>query len=460
MATTGFWPVKSSLKDVVKYAENPDKTTNPKYLDKDLAVTLKYVANDDKTDKQLFVSCINCPTVRAYEQMMATKRCYGKMGGNVAYHGYQSFKSGEVTPEEAHKIGIETARRMWGMDYEIVVTTHLNTNNIHNHIVINSVSFKTGLKFENHISDHIRLREISDAVCKEYGKSVIEGAKFYNAEKNAYWVHKHGGKTRRDILREDVDDAINHSANFMEFVALMKNKGYVFSRSEMTDHPSVKAPTWERAIRFDKLGDDYKKDRILERIFQTGNRAYFNQFSEPYKKTRAKYRQTPLQELKYQLSRVKYMGTLEAIFYLFMELLKPSKPKPNYTPPLSPEMRQEIQKFEQYQKQFRLLHDEKINTVPELEAFIGKLSKQISDLEEERSKTDNKRRRAATDEDKELYKAQIRDISASIKPIRNKLKIAKSTMESVPKVQQLLDIERDMESKIKIKDKKKEEKSR
>ena len=101
------------------------------------------------------------------------------------------------------------------------------------------------------------------------------------------------------------------------------------------------------------------------------------------------------------------------------------------------------------------MHDENINTVPELEAFIGKLSKQISDLEEERSKTDNKRRRVATDEDKELYKAQIRDISASIKPIRDKLKIAKSTMESVPKVQQLLDIERDMESKIKIKDKKK-----
>lgn len=113
MATTGFWPVKGSLKDVVKYAENPDKTTNPKYLDDDLAVALKYVANDDKTDKQLFVSGINCPTARAYEQMMATKRRYGKTGSNIAYHGYQSFKSGGITPEEAHKIGTETARRMW-----------------------------------------------------------------------------------------------------------------------------------------------------------------------------------------------------------------------------------------------------------------------------------------------------------------------------------------------------------
>ena len=126
MATTGFWPVKGSLKDVVNYADNPDKTTNPKYLDKDLANALKYVENDSKTDMKMFVSGINCPTVRAYEQMMATKHRYGKLGGNVAYHGYQSFKSGEVTPEEAHKIGIETAKRMWGGNYEIVVTTQVD----------------------------------------------------------------------------------------------------------------------------------------------------------------------------------------------------------------------------------------------------------------------------------------------------------------------------------------------
>lgn len=454
MATTGFWPIKGSLRDVIKYADNPDKTTNPKYLDDDLAAVLKYAENNDKTDMKMFVSGINCLTVRAYEQMMITKRHFGKTGGNVAYHGYQSFKSGEVTPKEAHEIGIETARRMWGKDYEIVVTTHLNTDNIHNHIVINSVSFKTGMKFENHISDHKLLREISDAVCKEYGKSVIEGAKFYNAEKNAYWVHKHGGKTRRDILREDVDDAINNSANFMEFVNLIKNKGYEFSRSDLTDHPSVKAPTWERAIRFDKLGDDYKKSKIIERIALTGNRAPYGRFSEVHNRARAKYRQTPLQELEYQLRRVKYMDTIEALFYLFMELLKSSTPKPNYTPPLSPELRQEIRKFEQYQKQFRLLHDENISTVPELEAFIGKLSMQIYELEEERLKTDNKRRRAKTDEETKEYYAKIRGISAQMKPIRDKLKIAKATLESVSKIEKLLDIERDMENKVKIKEQK------
>ena len=150
MATTGYWPVKSRLKEVIDYAENPDKTIDKRYVDSDLYAALQYVSNDKKTDECMYVSGINCNVKRAYERMTATKKRFGKTGGNVAYHGYQSFQTGEVTPEEAHKIGLETARRMWGKEYEIVVTTHLNTDNLHNHFVVNSVSFKTGRKFENH----------------------------------------------------------------------------------------------------------------------------------------------------------------------------------------------------------------------------------------------------------------------------------------------------------------------
>ena len=454
MATTGFWPIKGSLRDVIKYADNPDKTTNPKYLDDDLAAVLKYAENDDKTDMKMFVSGINCLAVRAYEQMMITKRHFGKTGGNVAYHGYQSFKSGEVTPKEAHEIGLETARRMWGKNYEIVVTTHLNTDNIHNHIVINSVSFKTGLKFENHISDHIRLREISDEVCKEYGKSVIEGSKFYNADRNAYWIHKCGEKTHRDILREDVDSAIKQAGNLLEFERIMGNFGYTFNRNIMTEHPSVITKGWKRAVRIDSLGKDYARERIIRRI--ADNKIFVSSFGKSERVQRTKPKHTPLMELEYQLRRVKYMDTVEALFYMLLELLKPSTPKPNYTPPLSPVLRQELRTIEQYQKQFRLLHDENINTVSELEAFIGNLSTQISEFEEERSKTDNKRRRAKTVDDKEMYLAEIRGISAQIKPIRNKLKIAKATLETVPKIEKLFDIEREMERKVIQKERSKE----
>ena len=90
MATTGFWPVKSRLKEVIDYADNPDKTTERRYLDDDLAAALEYAENDSKTDRRMFVTAINCRTAKAYEQMTETKRRYGKLSGIVAYHGYQS----------------------------------------------------------------------------------------------------------------------------------------------------------------------------------------------------------------------------------------------------------------------------------------------------------------------------------------------------------------------------------
>ena len=167
MATTGFWPVKGSLKIVIDYADNPDKTTNPKYLDDDLAQVLRYTENDDKTDQRLFVAGVNCTAERVYEEMKAVQTRFGMKGTNVAYHGYQSFKTGEVTPEVAHQIGVQTARRMWGDRYQVIVTTHLNTKTVHNHMVVNAVSFRDGKKFQNHISDHIRLREVSDELCRE-----------------------------------------------------------------------------------------------------------------------------------------------------------------------------------------------------------------------------------------------------------------------------------------------------
>ena len=128
MATTGFWPVRGRMKEVLDYADNPDKTTDRKYLDDDLYDALRYTENDDKTDEKKYISGINCLAAFAYREMTAVKRKYGERGKVIAYHGYQSFKADELTPEECHAIGIETARRMWGKDYQVLVTTHFNTD--------------------------------------------------------------------------------------------------------------------------------------------------------------------------------------------------------------------------------------------------------------------------------------------------------------------------------------------
>ena len=259
MATTGFWPVKGSLKVVIDYADNPDKTTNPAYLDDDLAQVLRYAGNDEKTDQRLFISGVNCSADRACEEMRAIQKRFGMKGKNVAYHGYQSFRPGEVTPEEAHRIGIETARRMWGDRYQVLVTTHLNTDSVHNHMVVNAVSFRDGKKFQNHISDHIQLREISDSVCREHRLSVLENADFYGGGKGAYWIHKNDGLTHRDMLKQDIEDSLRYAMNFEGLISQLQSRGYTYDWRR----GSIKAPDWERAVRLDRLG--YTKEAIWAR---------------------------------------------------------------------------------------------------------------------------------------------------------------------------------------------------
>lgn len=392
MATTGFWSVKNRLKEVIEYARNPDKTIDKKILDEDIYAALRYVENDKKTDQTMYVSGINCPKQKAYEYMMATKRRYGKLGGNVAYHGYQSFVSGEVTPEEAHQIGLETARRMWGKDYEIVVTTHLNTDNLHNHIVINSVSFRTGRKFENHISDHYKLREISDAVCLERGKSVLPPSKFTVNRKKDYWIHKSGGLTHRDILKRDIDEAISNTTNWKAFDLYLKNLGYSYARNNDYRHPSIIAPGWKRSVRLEFA--------LIIELWKliTGNN------------------------------------------------IEPLSPKP-----LSPALRQEVRKLDQTLKEYKLLRENQIDSAQKLVSFIEKKSADISALESERQKIYNRIRRPKSEEEKEQNKTAAREISAKLKPLRENLKTAQSITERYPHILKLLETERAMEIQVKTK---------
>lgn len=166
MATTSIWRVKGWLGKLVVYVENPDKTTNPKfYTDEDMAEqdgqelsdVIRYAVNSRKTQKadnedctvvHRFVSGINCSPSTARDEMLAVKKRFGKENGTVAYHGYQSFAPGEATPEMAHEIGMKLAARLWGDRYQVIVATHLDKeNHLHNHFVLNTVSFVDGIKY-------------------------------------------------------------------------------------------------------------------------------------------------------------------------------------------------------------------------------------------------------------------------------------------------------------------------
>ena len=106
MAVTGFWPIYKNLKATLDYADNPDKTTDRRYLDDDLYAALSYAENDNKTDRKMYVGGINCSKQNAYAEMIAVQRRFGLRGKVVGYHGIQSFREGEVTPEQAFEIGM------------------------------------------------------------------------------------------------------------------------------------------------------------------------------------------------------------------------------------------------------------------------------------------------------------------------------------------------------------------
>ena len=146
MAVTKIWAIKDSLQRVLDYAANPDKTEYDA-----LAQTLHYAENDAKTklnESAQLVTGIHCRPDHAWEDMRVVQERFGKTDGVVALHAYQSFREGEVTPEQCHEIGVALARKVWGKRFQVLVATHMNTDNLHNHFVINSVSYVDGKKYE------------------------------------------------------------------------------------------------------------------------------------------------------------------------------------------------------------------------------------------------------------------------------------------------------------------------
>ena len=208
MAVTAIWSVKGSVGKVLRYVANPAKTWNGQYAEAAKFHTvervLEYDADAMKTEKQFYVTGINCSDcpASAAEQFRATKETWKKPGGIVCFHGYQSFEAGEVTPDIAHEIGVKLAKQLWGDRFQVVVSTHTNTGKIHNHFCLNSVSFTDGKRYYDQKATYYKMREVSDDLCEDYGLSVIEhpgrGSKQYKA-----WLGDKDGTSRRDAVRTE-----------------------------------------------------------------------------------------------------------------------------------------------------------------------------------------------------------------------------------------------------------------
>ena len=224
MAYTKIFAIRARLDDRVKYAVNAEKT--------ELNEKIGYAADLVKTSSVRFVTALNCKSAEtAFDVMRKTKEKFGKTGGVLGYHFIQSFAPGEVTPEQAHEIGCEFARRLFGNDFEVVIGTHLDKAHPHNHIVVNSVSRTDGHKYHSSPESYYNdVRGTSDALCRENDLSVIapQGKGKHYAE----WKAEQGGKpTVRGVIRADIDAIIHQAYTYDTFLMLLRKNGYEVRRS-------------------------------------------------------------------------------------------------------------------------------------------------------------------------------------------------------------------------------------
>ena len=251
MAVTKIWAIKDSLQRVLDYAANPDKTEYDA-----LAQTLHYAENDAKTklnESGQLVTGIHCRANHAWKDMRAVQERFGKTDGVVALHAYQSFREGEVTPEQCHEIGVALARKVWGKRFQVLVATHMNTDNLHNHFVINSVSYVDGKKYEQRRSQYAEFRAASDKLCREYGLSVVEQPK---AKEPARYAR----------MREAIDQACEDASTAEDFHRALYRQGYIFGSDPNRKYATIRARDGGRAVRLYRLGEEYDLPAIDDRL--------------------------------------------------------------------------------------------------------------------------------------------------------------------------------------------------
>jgi hypothetical protein len=416
MATTAIWDVRNRLDRVIDYAANPDKTENPDFLSPDfeeLRNVLEYTEQDAKTEHQFYVTGVNCDPAIACEQMSRTKLQFQKTGGILAYHAYQAFAPGEATPETAHAIGVKLAQELWGERFEVVVSTHLDKNHLHNHFVLNSVSFMDGKRYYDNKTTYALMRRVSDRLCWEYSLSVIGNPQRGKSKHYAEWKAEQEGKpTWRSLVREDLDKTVTESMTFTQFVAALRQQGYEVKID--VKYMAVRPPGKERFVRLKTLGDDYAEEAIKQRILQNRIPKRPEVLPEPKRKRGI---------VKGSFKTARKVSGLQALYlhYLYkMGILPRNRASPKRTHFL---LREDIRRMDEIIAQTRLLCTHHIETGEQLSTYQSKQEQELVALCETRKSLYNRIRRCGDEVQTVEYKQQIAGLSRQISLLRKEVKL-------------------------------------
>lgn len=444
MAVTSLWRVRGYIGKVLLYAENPDKTTNPETIPsapeanrEALEDVIAYAGREAATNQRQLVTGVNCTAGTARSEMIAVKKRFRKEDGTIAYHGYQSFREGEVTPEQAHRIGIRLAEELWGERYQVLVATHVDKeSHTHSHFVINTVSFVDGRKFYRSNEDYARMREVSDRLCREYGLSVVRRPEGRRENYSAWSAEKNGKPTNRSLIRTDIDRAIAASLTGAEFFRVLADMGYELKLTAESGktlrRPSLRPQGSARFYRFDRLGEEYTLDAIESRILERIRRqALFPEDEQlRYRKYRAEHP-----------SHTKAKG-IAALYYYYCYELHILLRFPASVTRLSAAMRQDMRKLDRLDEQTRFLAENQIETYADLDKYQRHASGKITTLTAERVDLRSKLKRTIRAGDAltvEEMKQQIAGVSGEIKKLQESLKICDSVRQRAEDLRAQLD---------------------
>ena len=444
MAVTKIWPIKDSVQRVVEYARNPEKTEYS-----DIQAVLHYAGNEEKTvagtEKTMYVTGVNCSRDRAFQEMLAVQKRFDKQGGNVAYHAYQSFKTGEVTTELCHRLGVELAKKMWGDQYQVLVATHFNTGTYHNHFVVNAVGLWDGKKFNCNEGAYWRFRSLSDELCAQHGLTVIKNPAGKTPRK-IYFAEKNGEPTKFNLMRESIDFAVSVSVGKQDFLKVMDNQGYEITLNRK--YPTIRSKNEKKAVRMWRLGEEYEPERIWDRIRQRDSIEKFGA-SNRYWDTRTAARRTQPQRYAFRgsLKTAKKITGLRALYlhycYLLGVILKGKKRRP-----LSPEMREAWRQIDKVSAEVRLIGKEQLSDLSAVDAFITSTKSQIEAVTAQRNNLYNQLRRCTDPERITELKSKRDDCTAVLKELRKDAKTAEGIVERNPKIKEQIAIEERMRQEL------------
>ena len=231
-----------------------------------MSKAIAYILNPEKTDEKLLVSSYGCASETAAREFEWTRKIAEQKGMNpvriIARHVIQSFEIGEVTPELAHEIGKQFADEILGGKYEYVLTTHIDKDHVHNHLIFNAVDFVNYHAYKSYKRIYYDMREVSDRLCKENGLSVIPPSQNKGMGYKEYTEAKRGTSWKQK-LKQTIDRLVITAKDYDDFLRLMQEAGYEIKTGK---YISFRAEGQERFTRSKTIGENYTEERIKERI--------------------------------------------------------------------------------------------------------------------------------------------------------------------------------------------------